>query len=94
MTRRTFLQGALAYVNTKPKYKSKYYENGYPDDGYGVCTDVVAFAMKAAGYDLKALVEKDIKEHPDAYEVAQPDADIDFRRVKNLQIFLKIMPEA
>ena len=83
------LQGALAYVNTKPKYKSKYYENGYPDDGYGVCTDVVAFAMKAAGYDLKALVEKDIKEHPDAYEIAQPDADIDFRRVKNLQIFFK-----
>lgn len=83
------LQGALAYVNTKPKYKSKYYENGYPDDGYGVCTDVVAFAMKAAGYDLKALVKKDIEKHPDAYEVAHPDADIDFRRVKNLQVFFK-----
>ena len=29
------LDGALAYVNTHPKYKSRYYETGYPDDGYG-----------------------------------------------------------
>ena len=36
------LNGALAYVSTHPKYKSCYYETGYPDDGYGVCTDVVA----------------------------------------------------
>ena len=36
------LNGALAYVSTHPKYKSRYYETGYPDDGYGVCTDVVA----------------------------------------------------
>ena len=45
--------------------------------------------MKAAGYDLKALVKKDIEKHPDANEVAHPDADIDFRRVKNLQVFFK-----
>lgn len=32
------LNGALAYVSTHPKYKSRYYETGYPDDGYGVCT--------------------------------------------------------
>lgn len=37
------LNGALAYVSTRPKYKSRYYENGYPDDNYGVCTDVVAY---------------------------------------------------
>ena len=43
------LKGALDYVATKPKYQSQYYNGGYPDDGYGVCTDVVAFAMKAAG---------------------------------------------
>ena len=30
------LNGALAYVSTHPKYKSRYYETGYPDDGYGV----------------------------------------------------------
>ena len=27
-----------------------------PNDGYGVCTDVVAFALKDAGYDLMTLV--------------------------------------
>ena len=27
---------AIAYINTKPKYKSKYYNTGYPDDGSGV----------------------------------------------------------
>lgn len=40
------LDNALAYVDTRPKYKSRYYQTGYPDDGYGVCTDVVAFALK------------------------------------------------
>lgn len=83
------LQGALDYCNTKPKYKSKYYDSGYPDDGYGVCTDVVAFAMKAAGYDLMELVEKDIQEHPDNYGITEPDKNIDFRRVRNLQVFLR-----
>ena len=32
------LDNALAYVDTRPKYKSRYYQTGYPDDGYGVCT--------------------------------------------------------
>lgn len=83
------LQGALDYCNTKPKYKSKYYDSGYPDDGYGVCTDVVAFAMKAAGYDLMELVKKDIQEHPDDYGIAETDKNIDFRRVRNLQVFFR-----
>ena len=41
------LDNALAYVDTRPKYRSRYYQTGYPDDGYGVCTDVVAFALNA-----------------------------------------------
>jgi hypothetical protein len=81
------LEGALAYVSTKPKYKSKYYQTGYPDDDYGVCTDVVANALKSAGYDLMELVAADIAEHPDDYEIEEPDANIDFRRVKNLKVF-------
>ena len=81
------LNGALAYVNSHPKYKSRYYQTGYPDDGYGVCTDVVAFALKNAGYDLQALVDADIREHPQWYDIRQPDANIDFRRVRNLKVF-------
>lgn len=83
------LEGALAYVDIHPKYKSKYYNTGYPDDGYGVCTDVVANAMKAAGYDLMELVSKDIAEHPNDYDIDEPDKNIDFRRVRNLQVYFK-----
>ncbi len=78
------LQGALAYVDTHPKYDSRYYAGGYPDDGYGVCTDVVAFALRDAGYDLRELVQQDIVAHPADYDVAAPDPNIDFRRVWNL----------
>jgi hypothetical protein len=81
------LEGALAYVSTKPKYKSKYYQGGYPNDNYGVCTDVVANAMKSAGYDLMELVQEDISENPDDYDIDEPDANIDFRRVKNLKVY-------
>ena len=81
------LNGALAYVSAHPKYKSHYYKTGYPDDGYGVCTDVVAYALKNAGYDLQTLVDTDIREHPEEYGIAEPDANIDFRRVRNLKVF-------
>lgn len=37
------LQGALDYIAARPKYKSKYYQTGYPNDEYGVYTDVVTF---------------------------------------------------
>ena len=83
------LEGALAYVGTHPNYKSKYYNTGYPDDGYGVCTDVVANAMKTAGYDLMELVSEDIVAHPDDYDIVEPDKNIDFRRVKNLQVWFR-----
>lgn len=82
------LNGVKKYIKTKPKYKSKYYESGYPNDGYGVCTDVVAFALKEAGYDLKELINEDIKSSKDRYNVDVIDKNIDFRRVKNIKIYL------
>ena len=42
------LNNVRTYIAKKPKYKSKYYETGYPNDEYGVCTDVVAFGLKDA----------------------------------------------
>ena len=83
------LQSALAYTSTEPKYQSQYYSTGYPNDGYGVCTDVVAFAMRDAGYNLMTLVNEDITANPDAYGISQPDINIDFRRVKNLQVYFE-----
>lgn len=83
------LQSAIAYVSTRPEYQSKYYSTGYPNDGHGVCTDVVAFALRDAGYDLMALVDNDIASNPDDYDITEPDANIDFRRVKNLQVYFE-----
>ena len=42
------LNNVRNYISKNPKYKSKYYETGYPNDEYGVCTDVVAFGQKDA----------------------------------------------
>ena len=81
------LQGTREYISTHPKYKSEYYYTGYPDDGYGVCTDVVANAMRSAGYDLMELVNEDIVSHPDIYDIEIIDKNIDFRRVGNLNIY-------
>lgn len=78
---------ALDYVKTKPKYKSKYYNGGFPNDNFGVCTDVVAFAFLNAGYNLRDLVDEDIRKNMELYNIDKPDKNIDFRRVKNLKIF-------
>ena len=75
------------YIATKPKYKSKYYGTGYPDDNYGVCTDVVAFALKDAGYDLRELVNNHVKENRNLYDIDVVDKNIDFRRVLNLKTY-------
>lgn len=81
------LQNTRKYISKHPKYKSKYYETGYPNDNYGVCTDVVAFALLDAGYDLKELVNEDIKKHKNLYNIDVIDKNIDFRRVKNLRVY-------
>ena len=82
------LENVRKYISTKPKYKSKYYSTGYPDDEYGVCTDVVAFGLLGAGYDLMELVNDDITNNPNDYNITNIDKNIDFRRVKNLKIYL------
>lgn len=83
------LNSARDYIETTPKYKSKYYANGYPDDNYGVCTDVIAFSLKNAGYDLMNLVNEDIINNRDRYNIEIIDKNIDFRRVNNLKIYFE-----
>lgn len=84
-----FLQSVRNYIATKPKYKSKYYRTGYPDDGFGVCTDVIAFGLRGAGYDLMELVNADIRANKKMYQLDVVDKNIDFRRVNNLRIFFE-----
>jgi uncharacterized protein YijF (DUF1287 family) len=85
------VQGALREVEMKPVYKSNYYNGGYPPQNEGVCTDVIWRAFKNAGFNLKEMVDKDIKENIPLYKNVfnKPDPNIDFRRVKNLLVFFK-----
>ncbi len=84
------LKTAKIYVRSHPQYESRYYPLGYPNDGYGVCTDVVDFALLRAGFDMQALVDRDARENPDAYpRIDEPDKKIDFRRVVNLDVYFR-----
>ena len=82
------LNNVRDYIKTNPKYKSKYYATGYPNDEYGVCTDVVTFGLKGAGYDLMNLVNEHIKTNRNLYDIDVIDKNIDFRRVQNLKVYL------
>jgi uncharacterized protein YijF (DUF1287 family) len=63
-----------------------------PDDR-GVCTDLVVRAYRALGVDLQVLVHEDMKRnfrlYPQAWGLRGPDANIDHRRVPNLQKFFQ-----
>ncbi len=61
-------------------------------DNIGVCTDVVIRAYRAAlGVDLQKLVHEDMSrafaEYPAIWGLQRPDANIDHRRVPNLETF-------
>ncbi len=82
--------GARMDAENMPAYDDQYYVGGYPPEDIGVCADVIWRAFRQAGYDLKSMVDADIKKRPDAYtEIDRPDPDIDFRRVVNLLVFFR-----
>jgi putative periplasmic protein len=84
------LKGAKDEAARRPKYDGSYFDGGYPPDDIGVCTDLVWRAFKQAGYDLKAMVDKDIEQDPNSYpHITEPDPNIDFRRVSTLRVFFK-----
>jgi uncharacterized protein len=79
------LEGAKNQIGVTTSYDGSYFENGYPPENTGVCTDVIWRSFKNAGYNLKELIDEDIKNHPDDYSriETEPDPNIDFRRVPN-----------
>ena len=88
-----FLEGEKKYAEFNPKYKSNYYDKGYPPvETEGVCTDVIWYALKNAGYNLKDMLDYDVKStwgkgyYP---YIGTQDTNIDFRRVGNQESFLK-----
>ena len=84
------LAGAKAEAKRRPRYKSVYYNGGYPPAEEGVCTDVIWRAFRDAGYSLREMVDRDIRNRPEAYpNIQKPDDNIDFRRVTNLRHFFE-----
>lgn len=82
------LLGARADALANPTYDGRYWDNGYPPDNIGVCTDVIWRAFKNAGYNLRAMVDHDIDiSNDEDYHIEYPDSNIDFRRVGNLEVF-------
>lgn len=77
------------------RYISIPYPNGDVPENIGVCTDVVIRSYRTTGIDLQKLVHEDMKRDFDAYPskriwgLSRPDANIDHRRVPNLQAFFK-----
>ena len=93
-----FLYIIFRYQNTSPERLPGKYSQVIPQvhsmtdkdgDGIDVCTDVVAFALKGAGYDLMPLVDEDIRADQVSYNIEQPDKNIDFRRVRNLKVYFE-----
>jgi uncharacterized protein len=78
-------------------YDGSYARIGYPMGDVplnkGVCTDLVIRAYRGIGIDLQVLVHEDMRKHFDLYPhlwgLAQPDTNIDHRRVPNLQKFFE-----
>lgn len=85
------IAGARIQVKKGPVYKSVYYDKiGYPPDNESVCTDLIWRALRHAGYDLKSMMDTDIKANVRLYPrtKGKPDPNIDFRRVPNQRVFL------
>lgn len=85
------VEGGRTEAARQPRYVNAYYRGGYPPATEGVCTDVIWRAFRDAGYDLKKMVDKDIKANRAAYPRVEgdPDPNIDFRRVPNLVSYFK-----
>jgi uncharacterized protein YijF (DUF1287 family) len=88
---------AISLTGQKVKYDPAYvsipYPNGDVPADKGVCTDVVIRAYRKLGIDLQKEVHEDMTAHfelyPKLWGSKRPDANIDHRRVQNLQVFFK-----
>jgi len=74
-----------------PAYMRLSYPGGDVAADRGVCADVVIRALRALDIDLQKLVHEDMKQafsaYPDHWGLSRPDANIDHRRVPNLEAY-------
>jgi uncharacterized protein len=81
-------------VHYDPNYTKLAYPNGDVALSKGVCTDVIIRALRDAhGLDLQKAVHEDMAKnfalYPKKWGLKRSDANIDHRRVPNLQVYFK-----
>ena len=91
------IAAAVAQTGRPTRYDGSYRRIAYPGGDVpadvGVCTDVVIRAYRAAGVDLQQRVHEDMTQafgaYPKTWSLQRPDANIDHRRVPNLQAYFR-----
>jgi len=89
------IDGATDQVGKTTGYDASYQKLEYPNGDVpietGVCSDVVVRAFRKGGIDLQKDVHEDMKgnfsAYPTRWGLSGPDANIDHRRVPNLQTY-------
>jgi uncharacterized protein len=92
-----FIDAAIAQTRHHVVYDGSYrvirYPGGDVPENRGVCTDVIIRAYRAIGIDLQQRVHEDMRiaftVYPKMWGMTQPDANIDHRRVPNLQTYFQ-----
>ena len=90
------IDGATEQVGKTTSYDPSYQRIDYPNGDVpietGVCSDVIVRAFRNASIDLQKDVHEDMKKNFSAYPtkwgLSGTDANIDHRRVPNLQTYL------
>ena len=91
------LAAAHAQIGVTVRYAPAYVRLDYPGGDValdrGVCSDVLIRAMRAVGIDLQVDVHRDMRAHfsdyPRHWGLTGPDANIDHRRVPNLERYFE-----
>ena len=83
---RALLKGARSRLGDK--YDSGYYSKGYPPEGKSACVDVIYFAYKRIGINLRKEVNDDIQKNPNLYPVNR-DSAINHRWSPNLIVWFR-----
>lgn len=91
------LAAAHAQIGVTVRYAPAYVRLDYPGGDLpadrGVCSDVLVRALRAVGIDLQVAVHRDMQAHFSAYPghwgLAGADANIDHRRVPNLERYFE-----
>ncbi len=93
---RALAEAAMGQVGVTLAYDPAYEKLAYPGGDVpaqrGVCTDVVVRAFRTQGLDLQRALHEDMAKHfevyPKRWGLKKPDANIDHRRVQNLETWL------